>query len=133
MALVYVTRDYFVSESIYSAPFTVNDANEVDRVLERAERDVDDYVGPWPVDSATGRKLGSSAGLSAYQTAMLKDAVCVQALWRINAGPDAFIDSPYDSVSGPDFSTQGKRKRTSPQARAMLRDAGLVIRSAAKA
>lgn len=135
MALHYVTRDYFVSESVYSAPFTVTNAAELDRVLERAEQDVDDFVGPWSRDSATGRKFGDAGstnpqGLSDSQVKDLKDAVCAQALWRINAGPDAFVDSPYDSVSGPDFSTQGRRRRTSPQARSLLQGAGLVIRSA---
>ncbi len=129
MALQYVTRSYFTDTCIYTAGFQVSSGTELDRVLERAERDIDDYAGPWSVDSATGRKL-SSAGLTADELTLVKDAVCCQALWRVQAGPDEFVQPQYDSVSGPDFSTQGKRSRISPEAKRLLSQAGVVRRGA---
>lgn len=129
MALQYVTRAYFTDDCIYTAGFQVSSTAELDRVLERAERDVDDFVGPWSMDSTTGRKL-TNAGLDANRLGLVKDAVCVQALWRIQVGEDEFINSQYDSVSGPDFSTQGKRSRTSPQAKRLLTQARVVRRGA---
>jgi hypothetical protein len=133
MALAYVTRAYFTDTSVYSSPFTVTDAAELDRVLERSERDVDSYLGPWPTDTASNRKLGNLTSnlrsLTSAQLENVREAVCCQALYRIEFGEEKFVHGQYESVNGPDFTTQGKLPRLSPQAQQLLQDAGLVIRT----
>lgn len=132
MAPIYVTQSDY---SAYAAPTTVTDSAELDRILERAERDVDAFVGPWTVET-NGRKFGSLAtnpkALTAQQQAALKNAVCAQAFYRIQNGEEWALGGGdlYESANGPDFSTTSRRPRFSPQARQELRGSGLVIRGA---
>jgi hypothetical protein len=136
MALHYVTTDYFTDDSIYSAGFTVTDAAELARLLERCERDVDSFVGPWSVDLTTGTRFGdlvndeNPQALTAAQIIALKDAVACQALYRAELGEAEWLHGSFDSISGPDFATTGKRDRVSPQSKSLLANAGLLVRSA---
>jgi hypothetical protein len=132
----YVDSDYFTQTSIYSAGADISDAAELDRLLERCERDIDSFVGPWSVDLATGTRFGdlvnddNPQALSAASIIALKDAVCCQALYRAELGEAEWLQGQFDSVSGPDFSTTGRRDRVSPQSKSLLRNAGLLIRGA---
>src|SRR5687767_4694750 len=61
------------------------DASEgasAERLLLRAEEDVDLVIGPIPRDETTGRKI-DPADLSDAQTAALSRATCAQAQWLL--------------------------------------------------
>lgn len=131
MAPVYASSQNF---SDHVEGWTTTDAAALDRLLERAERDIDAYVGPVSVE-ANGRKFGSPAttnekGLSDAQRTALMLATVAQAYARYRRGEDSMYDAEYDSVSGPDFNVSGRRSRLSPQAKQELAGTGLVVRSA---
>lgn len=128
---VYATRTDFEREI---EGWTTDDPDALDRLLMRAEADIDAFVGPVSVES-NGRKFGApnganEKGLFEAQRVALMRATVAQAYWRYRAGEEFFYDSSFESVNGPDFATTGKRSRISPQARAELAGTGLVIRSA---
>lgn len=133
MALVYATVDDFEADPRLSG-WTTTDEPALTKALEAAERDIDSYLGPWPVQS-NGRKMGApaganEAGLSATQKMALRDATIAQAYYRIQRGPEFFFADQHESVSGPDFSTSGKLSNVSPAAKRDLAGSGLVIRTA---
>lgn len=128
----YITQAFFES---YAAPFTTTDAAELARVLERASRDVDAFCGPWDRQddgSIFGDLAANPLGLAAFQVVALRNATAAQALYRIQNGEDWALGGGdlYQSTTGPDFSTTGKRPRFSPQAQQELQGSGLVIRGA---
>lgn len=128
----YIDEAFFTS---WAAPFTVTDSAELARVMERASRDVDAYCGPIVREddgSAFGSLTANPKSLLAWQITALKNATAAQTLYRIQNGEDWALGGgdQYQSVSGPDFNTTGRRARFSPQARQELAVAGLVIRGA---
>jgi hypothetical protein len=132
VAATYISEQEFTD---WAAPFTVTDSTQLGRTRERASRDVDFYLGPWARES-DGSLFGdltvNPKGLTAEQIAQLKNAVCAQALYRIQNGEDWALGGGdlYASASGPDFNVTSKRPRVSPQARQELQGSGLVIRGA---
>jgi hypothetical protein len=117
---------------------TTTDVASLNKVIQLAERDIDFYCGPWSIES-NGRKFGSpnaSSGatnpkaLTDNQKRQLKNATCAQAYFRILNGEEWMMQTQPQSVSGPDFSSQGARAKFSPQAKLELADSGLVRRSA---
>lgn len=90
----------------YIEGWVTGDAGELERALERAERDVDSILGPIPISrfSTTGLKLDPTA-LLAWEAAALARAVCAQFEYRHHQ-TDAHLAAGRvtQSESGPDFS-----------------------------
>lgn len=93
-----------------------------DRLLERAERDVDRVVGPWPVFS-NGRKFDPPS-LTAPQRAALSRATCAAAEFRLTIGESELVgDDDYLPALLTPLRTAG---RTSPKMLEELAGSGLV-------
>ncbi len=58
---------------------------DADKLLERAERDVDRVIGPYTVNATTGLKL-TPASLTSVQRAALSRATCAAAEYRLVLG-----------------------------------------------
>jgi hypothetical protein len=115
MATYATTADF---ES-YVEGWVTDDSAALERVLQRAEEDIDDVVAGSYL--TTGRKLDPTAtGFGAARVKYLKRATCAQAEYRIIQGEGFFSQAQFDSVSGPDFSTSGKRRYLGPKARREL-------------
>lgn len=86
----------------YVEGWVTDDPAALERLLERAERDVDLIFGPIAQRTDTGLKLDPSS-LLAWEAKALSNAVCAQAQWRFEHPGD--LDTPAaQNVSGPDFS-----------------------------
>jgi hypothetical protein len=128
----------------------VTDAAAVAKLIERAEDDIDAYVGPYTLES-NGRKFGAPKStnekyLTAVQKTALAKATCLQGDYRARLFPggEDGIDGAngagvFSSVSGPDFSYtyagngsggSARPARVSPRAKPLLASAGLLVRSA---
>lgn len=102
----YATRAQFEA---YVEGWVTDDADALDRLLERATRDVDNLLGPlWPRSSAPflGLKLDPDTDLDDVGAEALARATCAQALHRFQyvepAG--ALVGTEVrKSVKGPDF------------------------------
>jgi hypothetical protein len=126
MAEAYATTKDFED---YVEGWETEDAGTLERVLERASRDVDRYVGAaWPVES-NGMRFGdlgeNPKKLTADQIESLTRATCAQAEYRIEKGEDWFVHDQYKSANGPDFATVGKLSRYGPKMRDELKYTGL--------
>ena len=99
---------------------------EAERLLEKAERDLDGLVVVGRLwDSATGRALVPSQ-LAPREAALLSNAACAQAHYRQVMGDEFFVKPQFQKVTGPDFTTEGKLPRIAPEARSQLQASGLV-------
>lgn len=101
-------------------------------LLVAAERDVDLHVGAYSKED-NGLKFGrpngvNEKGLMLAQRIALRRATCAQAEYRYLKGPEWFAEDQYASVSGPDFSTRGIKRRFGPKAREELAESGLMRR-----
>lgn len=114
----------------YVEGWVTDDAGALARVIERAEEDIDDVLSG-DFLAATGRKRDPSPSatnpMTATQVKYLMRATCAQAEYRIILGEGWFTQAQFDSVSGPTFSTQGKRPRLAPKARRELIRGRLMI------
>lgn len=109
----------------YVEGWVTDNPQALDRLLERAERDVDRMLGAWWPDETTGLKI-TVADLQTWQAAALSRAVCAQAEYRFKMGEDYFVRGQHQEVIGPDFQAKGKLPRFSPKAMEELQGAGLV-------
>lgn len=102
MSATYATQADFEA---YVEGWTTTDPDALERMLERAERDIDAILGPIPVSplSTTGLKLDPSI-LKAWEAQALARAVCAQALYR-HLTTDASIAAGRVTAKekGPDF------------------------------
>lgn len=101
-------------------------ADELERLLLRASRDVDNVLGPIPVITLgawAGAKLDPTT-LQPYEANALARATCAQAEHRIRRGPGIDTSRPVGLVKGPDFQEQfadaGNTGRYSPRLPAEL-------------
>lgn len=81
----------------------------LERILVRAERDVDRVLGPLRRRTDTGLKLDPATDLTTPQREALARAVAEQALWRINGGEGSTTSNAGRSqkrVKGPDFEVE---------------------------
>lgn len=103
MALIYATTADFVAY----VPGWVTDSEEaLEALLERAQRDVDAFLGPIPQDLETGLKL-DPADLRDWEAKALSNAVCAQAEYRLGAGEQSLATGRAKKVEkGPDFEAQ---------------------------
>ena len=98
----------------YIEGLTINDATAFDRLIERAERDVDSAVGAYPLDETTGMKF-TPGTMTARDKSDLRDAVCAQVEYRLEMGEEFFIRHQYKNVKGPEFETEGQLPKIGPK------------------
>lgn len=99
-------------------------AAEVAKLLRLAERDVDRAAGPrhrYP----DGHKF-DVPNMDAAQRGFLNRATCAQAEFRLQVGPNFFIEDQRESTSGPDYSETGRLPRFGPKAREEMEQGGLL-------
>jgi hypothetical protein len=125
--------------------WTTDNLAALNRLLERASREVDRMVGPWTVET-NGLKFGDLAtgsnpkGLEQVQRDALARATCHQAYHMLTLDELDAVDPRASSVSGPDFSVSyregavaavpSEAPSPSPKARDELRGFGLIIGTA---
>ncbi|MGI8511399.1 MAG: hypothetical protein ACR2NH_02095 [Solirubrobacteraceae bacterium] len=102
---------------------TTLDAAALERVLERAERDVDNLLGDYDRDPDTDRKLAPDT-LPAHQQRALRRATCAQAEYRIAMGEQFFIEDQFQFVAGPDFQRRGRLGYVGQRVLGELADSG---------
>lgn len=125
----YATQEEFEA---YVEGWTTTDAPALERLLVRAERDIDAILGDPASVQANGLKFGDPKGanelaLTTHQVAQLSRATCAQGYYRfLKESEDFFFEGQLDFVSGPDFSTRGTLPRISPQTLVELRLGGLL-------
>jgi hypothetical protein len=117
--------------------WVTDDPSALDALIERAERDVDTYCGPWSVE-ANGLKFGDPAtgnekGLTDGQVLALTRATCAQVEYRFVQGEEFMARAQYTQVKGPDFETHGQLPYIGPKVRRELDDAGLVRQTSIRA
>lgn len=100
------------------------------KVLQRAERDIDGIVGPWPYQS-NGMRFGepkttNTAGLDANQKAALTRAVAAQAEYRLEMGEEFFVRAQRARSKGPDFEVEGELPYIGPKVWHELTGSGLL-------
>jgi len=100
------------------------DAAALDRLLERAERDVDGLLGDYERVPATGLKLAPAA-LTTHQAYALRRATCAEAEYRFTMGEQFFVEDQYSFTAGPDFQRRGSLARVGPKVLSELADCGL--------
>ena len=111
----------------YIEGWTTTDPAALERVLERAERDIDGLLGDYgDRQPATGRKLDPGA-LTTHQSYALRRATCAQAEYRIELGEDFFVQAQYTYVAGPDFQRRGELPRIGPKVLPELADNGFTM------
>jgi hypothetical protein len=116
----------------YTEGLTVGDTVAFDRLIERAEKDVDSVLGEYAVDEVTGRKF-APADLTTAQANALRDATCAQVEYRVEMGERFFTRAQYSETSGPDFTKKGKLPYYAPKLVMELRGSGLVAPRTARA
>lgn len=98
----------------YIEGLQVDDPVAFDRLIERAEKDVDQALGSYPRNDDTGLKL-APLELDTNDRATLRDATCAQVEYRLAMGEDFFVKAQFAEVSGPEFSTKGTLPRVGPK------------------
>lgn len=128
----YATRAEFEA---YVEGWTTTDPNALDRLLERASRDIDGFLAPiFLVTTGTyaGFKVDPTT-LATYAAQALSRATCAQAEYRLGVGEADWAQHGHGgTISGPDFSMTtaknpaGGRPRIGPKAAAELESPALV-------
>lgn len=109
------------------SPLTMPAGGVADRLLGRAERDVDTLlVGYGALNATTGLKYDPAVDLEAWQVLALNRATCAQAEYRLRMGEDFFIVAQYDRQQGPDFTIEGELPYIGPQVERELQATGLI-------
>ena len=121
MATIYATKADCL---LYTEGLTVTDDAAFDRLIGRAEKDIDSILGGWPIGT-NGRKF-DPAQLSTSQAQQLQDATCAQVEYRIEMGEAFFVRGQRSREKGPDFELEGKLPRIGPKVADELRSSGLV-------
>lgn len=110
----------------YVEGWSTDDEDATERLLARAEDDVDWLAGVRPILDATGRKF-DPAQLLDWQAAALRRATCAQAEYRWALGEDFFRRARPSHVKGPDFETFDRAPVIAPKAVRELQGAGLIV------
>lgn len=109
-------RNYSTLVSSYSD-------DELNAILRDAERWIDWYLPPWPVDPTTGLKL-SPPDMNPEQAIQLNNATCAQGEYMLHMGPGFFISGSTDIVGG-DFSEK-QAPKIAPKAKRHLIEGYLI-------
>lgn len=120
MAPLYTDRDAFEN---YVDGWVTEDAAALDRLLERAEFDIDGLFPLNPViltGTYAGRRFDPTTMLLPFEVEALSNASCAQALYRFTIGEEELAGTGPTKVSGPDFTVEnpvgpdGLRRRYGP-------------------
>ncbi len=93
----------------YVEGWVTDDPAALERILQRAERDIDRVLGPIRPREDTGLKLDPATDLTAAQAEALARAVCAQAMHRMTTrgeGAGGQIEGAKKRVKGPDFEVE---------------------------
>ena len=120
--VTYCTQEDFEA---YVEGWVTTDPDALKRLLQRAERDIDNAVGNWPRDETTGHKF-DPATLLGYQVDALSRATCAQAEYRNSMGDEFFVRAQHAAEQGPDFSTTGRLPYVGPKVWMELEGTGLL-------
>jgi hypothetical protein len=101
----------------YSEGLTVSDNAAFDRLIERAEGDVDQLLVTVPYLTEGGRKYDADglAALEDFDREALRRATCAQAEYRVTMGEPFFRKHQFSEVAGPDFTTKGTLPMIGPK------------------
>lgn len=100
MAATYTSNSDFEA---YIPGWVTDSPTALTALLERAERDVDAFLGPLPPRSDTGLKLDPDS-LQTWEATALSRAVCAQAEYRLLAGESRLAaGGSIKREKGPDF------------------------------
>lgn len=95
-------------------------------LLNKAEDDIDSLaLVNRPALESTGHRF-DVATLSTTEARILRNATCAQAEYRLEMGSSFFIRSQHASVSGPDFSTNGRLSYIGPAVYRHLAGSGFI-------
>lgn len=95
-------------------------------LLTKAEDDIDSLaVVNHSIDPTTERRF-IPASLSTNEAMILRKATCAQAEYRREMGSSFFIRAQHASVTGPDFSTNGRLSYIGPAVYRHLAGSGLI-------
>lgn len=94
----------------YTEGLIVTDADQFDRVIERAERNVDTLLTVPGRPDVAGPKLADAdlAAMGARDRERLERATCAQTEYRVEMGEEFFARHQHARTSGPDFSVDGQ-------------------------
>lgn len=98
----------------YIPGLSVNDDEEFDKLIERAERDIDSIIGFRASDTTTGKKF-VPLNLTTNERNALRDATCAQVEYRLEMGERFFVRPQHNKVRGPEFETEGRLPRIGPK------------------
>lgn len=93
----------------YVEGWVTDDATALERILLRAERDVDRVLGPLRSREDTGLKLDPATDLTEEQRRALARAVCAQVFHRITTrgeGSAGELPRAAKRIKGPDFEVE---------------------------
>lgn len=90
---------------------------ELEITIELAEDQIDEWLGLWEIDPATGRKIVEDE-TEPWRWAKLKRATARLAA-RLHGDPSLLEPAAYDRIKGPDFEREGPAR---PTARGRLAD-----------
>lgn len=92
---------------------------DVEKLIARAERDIDSLLGPWLPQPATGLKLDPTLLLD-WEAEALSRAVCAQAEYRQTVGEAVLSGelpaAPLRRIKGPDFEKEYATSVAAPKA-----------------
>lgn len=112
----------------YVEGWTTEDAAALERLLQRAERDVDRLLSGVRGTGVGGLKL-IPADLETWQAEALARAVCAQGEYAITMGDEFLVRDQYDEAQGPQFRQKGKLSRIGPKVWIELDGVGLLAGS----
>lgn len=103
MQLIYTTNAAFEA---YVPGWVTDNADALEQLLIRAQRDVDAVLGPIPRNYTTGLKLLPSS-LRTWEAEALSNAVCAQAEFRLAVGETGLAAGRATKTEeGPDFKVE---------------------------
>lgn len=113
----------YLADTNVTAPV---DAGAADRLLQRAEYEVDTLLAGFGVpNSSTGLKYNPTVDLQDWQQSALARAVCAQAEYHLVMGDEFFVQGQYDQWQGPDFGASGKLPYFGPKVSMELAGTGI--------
>lgn len=97
----------------------------INRLIEKAEGDIDIAVGAVPKNADTGLKFDPTT-LASGDATSLRLAACAQVEYRHVMGAEFFIRAQHESVNGPEFATNGKLPYIGPEVWKELERGGIL-------
>lgn len=99
--------------------------SEIEKLIDKAERDLDGAVGVYPVNEDTGLKFDPLT-LTAGDARSVMLATCAQVEYRHVMGAEFFIRAQHENVDGPEFKTVGKLPYIGPEVWKELEQGGIL-------